>query len=157
MPDDAQPPPDPTPGQQWESLMGGDGAILKLSTRIIECNTKLEELDAQFETARKQMLDAIVDVERWMARLDQAVEEWKIRKQDLFIQHFTTPLMDRGSKTIANYIRTRRFRAVSLRSQDAVRTQAQAILERIEKEAQQPENNETQESVPPENPAALGS
>ena len=102
-------------------------------------------------------LDAIVDVERWMARLDQAVEEWKIRKQDLFIQHFTTPLMDRGSKTIANYIRTRRFRAVSLRSQDAVRTQAQAILERIEKEAQQPENNETQESVPPENPAAPGS
>lgn len=157
MPDDTQPPPDPTPGQQWESLMGGDGAILKLSTRIIECNTKLEELDAQFETARKQMLDAIVDVERWMARLDQAVEEWKIRKQDLFIQHFTTPLMDRGSKTIANYIRTRRFRAVSLRSQDAVRTQAQAILERMEKEAQQPENNETQESVPPENPAAPGS
>ena len=156
MPDNTQPS-EPTPGQQWESLMGGDGAILKLSTRIIECNTKLEELDAQFETARKQMLDAIVDVERWMARLDQAVEEWKIRKQDLFIQHFTTPLMDRGSKTIANYIRTRRFRAVSLRSQDAVRTQAQAILERIEKEAQQPENNETQESVPPENPAALGS
>ena len=65
--------------------------------------------------------------------------------------------MDRGSKTIANYIRTRGVRAVSLRSQDAVRTQAQAILERIEKEAQQPENNETQESAPPENPAAPGS
>lgn len=158
MPDNTQPS-EPTPGQQWESLMGGDSAILKLSARITECNAKLEELDGQFEAARKQMLDTIVDVERWMARLDQAVEEWKIRKQDLFIQHFTTPLMDRGNKAISNYVRTRRFRAVSLRSQDAVRTQAQALLERMEKESTDPQQsspqpNETQETRQPENPAA---
>ena len=156
MSDNTQPP-EPTPGQQCESLMGGDSAILRLSARIIECNAKLEELDGQFEAARKQMLDTIVDVERWMARLDQAVEEWKIRKQDLFVQHFTTPLMDRSNKALAGYFNARRYRSVSLRSQDRARIQAQALMERIEKEAaskQPPKANETQETSTPENPAA---
>ena len=62
--------------------------------------------------------------------------------------------MDRGNKAISNYVRTRRFRAVSLRSQDAVRTQAQALLERMEKESTDPQQsspqpNETQETRQP--------
>lgn len=157
MPDESQPPPEPTPHQQWMDRMGKDNAILALSAKIVECTRNLEELDDDFDKTRKHMLEIIADVERNHHQLDKAVEEWKIRKQDLFVQHFTTPLMDRSNKALAGYFNARRYRSVSLRSQDPARIQAQALMERIEKEAaskQPPKANETQETSTPENPAA---
>lgn len=166
MPDDTQPKPEPTPYQVWAAKMEKDNVILKQSGRIMECVRKIEELDDSFDTKRKEILDIVADVERWHHRLDQAIEEWKIRKQDLFVQHFTTPLMDRGNKALATYLRTRRYRSVSLRSMDPARTKAQELMERMEREAAdyaernnppspQPEN-ETQETSTPEAPAATG-
>lgn len=135
MPDDTQPPPEPTAYQQWMARMENDNTILTLSAKIVECTRNLEELDDDFDKTRKHMLEIIADVERNHHQLDKAVEEWKIRKQDLFVQHFTTPLMDRSNKALASYFNARRYRSVSTRAQDPARAQAQALIERIEKES----------------------
>ena len=151
MPDDTQPPPEPTAYQQWMARMENDNTILTLSAKIVECTRNLEELDEDFDKTRKHMLEIIADVERNHHQLDKAVEEWKIRKQDLFVQHFTTPLMDRSNKALAGYFNARRYRSVSTRAQDPARAQAQALIERIEKESaskqqQSPKPNESQEA-----------
>lgn len=135
MPDDTQPPPEPTAYQQWMARMENDNTILTLSAKIVECTRNLEELDDDFDKTRKHMLEIIADVERNHHQLDKAVEEWKIRKQDLFVQHFTTPLMDRSNKALASYFNARRYSSVSTRAQDPARAQAQALIERIEKES----------------------
>lgn len=166
MPDESElPPPDATPYQKWLDKMYGDLVILKLSGRIMDCVRKIEETDEEFDKTRKHLFDLVADAERWSHKLDQAIEDWKIRKQDLFCQHVTTPLMDRGNKAAAKYIQSRRYRSVSLRSQDPARVQAKALLDRMEREsaetmAQQaatqspPPDNESPTSPSPASPEA---
>ena len=155
MPDTpAESAPELTPYQKWRQQMEADNQILKLSGDIMEAVRSIESCDEQFNVHREAMLDLIAVSERASIKLDKAIEKWKERKQELFVQHMAMPLMDRSVNAIDKYMRRRRYRSISTRANDPAKIQAQALMEKFERENQPPVSTTTDVTTnpTPENP-----
>ena len=153
----AEPSPELTPYQKWRQQIEADNTILKLSGEIMEADRTLDACDEQFNEHRKAMLDCITAAERASLKLDRALEKWKERKQELFVQHMAMPLMDRSVNAIDKYMRRRRFRSISVRANDPAKIQAQKLMEQFERENQPQSAPSSTTNEPTQDPSPAAS